>query len=120
MNAVVENALYSDVENAKGTDFPNAPKGWTAELAQKTAKEFGIIMGPDHWDTVICLQEYFSRNEVPNRRELNDALEEYCHHHGGLKGLYKLFPGGPISQGCPISGIDAPAGSKDSSFGSVV
>lgn len=112
MNAVIEKAVPAD--------FPNAPEGWSTALANEKAEEFGITMGPEHWDIVICLQEYFARNETPNRRGLNDALEEYCHLHGGLKGLYKLFPGGPISQGCPIAGIDAPAGSADKSFGSVV
>jgi len=101
-------------------DFPNASEEWTTAIADEKAKELGITMGPDHWDVVICLQEYFSRNEVPNRRELNDALDEFCHHHGGLKGLYKLFPGGPITQGCAIAGIEVPAGSVDASFGSVV
>jgi tRNA 2-thiouridine synthesizing protein E len=120
MNAVAEKVFYTDSEQGKGTDFPHAPDGWSTAVAKEKAENFGITMGPDHWDIVMCLQEYFTKNEVPNRRELNDALEEYCHHHGGLKGLYKLFPGGPISQGCPIAGIDAPAGSTDSSFGSVV
>ena len=101
-------------------DFPNAPENWTTAKANKKAQEFGVSMGPDHWDVVICLQEYFSRNELPNRRELNDALDEYCHHYGGLKGLYRLFPGGPIAQGCPIAGIVPPAGTVDRSFGSVV
>ena len=120
MTTVIEDALSSKVKKAGNSDFPNAPEGWTTALAQQKAEEFGISMGPEHWDIVICLQEYFNRNEVPNRRELNDALEEFCHYHGGLKGLYLLFPGGPIAQGCPIAGIDPPAGSTDVSFGSVV
>ncbi len=120
MNTLADNVSSSDANVAKPTDFPNSAKDWTPAQAQKKASEFGITMGPEHWDIVICLQEYFSKNEAPNRRELNDALEEFCHHQGGLKALYKLFPGGPISQGCPIAGIDAPAGSTDHSFGSVV
>ncbi|MEE9332821.1 MAG: TusE/DsrC/DsvC family sulfur relay protein [Granulosicoccaceae bacterium] len=101
-------------------DFPNAPTDWTLSKANMIAKDFGIVMGPDHWDIIICLQEYFARNEVPNRRELNDALDEFWHSHGGLKGLYQLFPEGPVAQGCAMAGIEIPAGTVDKSFGSVV
>ena len=108
------------IEKTADTDFPHAPAGWSVVEAKKISEELGITMGPEHWETVLCLQEYFDRNEVPNRRELNDALEEFWHLHGGLKGLYLLFPGGPVTQGCAIAGINIPAGSIDKSFGSVV
>jgi len=87
-------------------------------MASHNATELGIVMGPEHWDIILCLQEYFARNEVFNRRELNQALEEFWHHQGGMKALYRLFPGGPIAQGCKIAGIPVPAGSVDPSFGS--
>ncbi len=110
----------AEVTSSFQEDFPNAPRNWTLSEATMKAEEFDIVMRPDHWEIIICLQEYFSRNEVPNRRELNDALDEFWHQHGGLKGLYQLFPGGPVAQGCAIAGIDIPPGSIDSSFGSVV
>lgn len=102
----------------KNTDFPNAPEGWSPEKASKKAQELDIVMGPDHWDIIICLQEYFARNEDFNRRQLSDALEEHWHQHGGRKALYLLFPGGPVAQGCEIAGIPVPAGTVDNSFGS--
>lgn len=102
------------------TDFPHAPAGWTIAKASEKAKELDIEMGPEHWEIVLCLQEYFAKNESPNRRELNDALDEFWHLYGGRKALYLLFPGGPVAQGCAIGGLDIPAGSVDKSFGSVV
>jgi tRNA 2-thiouridine synthesizing protein E len=54
-----------------------------------------------------------------NMRELHDALDEKFHPQGGMKYLYKLFPGGPVAQGCRLAGIDVPAGAVDKSFGSV-
>jgi len=99
-------------------DFPNAPHGWSLDKANAKARELDIVMGPDHWDIILCLQEYFARNEEFNRRELSDALEEHWHQHGGMKALYLLFPGGPVAQGCEISGIPVPAGTVDKSFGS--
>lgn len=101
-------------------DFPNAPTGWSVTTANRKAEELGITMGPEHWEVVLCLQEYFARNDSPTRRELNDALEEFWHRHGGRRGLYLLFPGGPVAQGCAIGGLAVPAGSVDKSFGSVV
>jgi tRNA 2-thiouridine synthesizing protein E len=34
--------------------------------------------------------------------------------------LFKLFPKGPIAQGCRLAGLEPPAGSVDLGFGSVV
>ncbi|MYB34192.1 MAG: sulfite reductase, partial [Gammaproteobacteria bacterium] len=33
---------------------------------------------------------------------------------------YYLFPGGPVSQGSIVAGLEVPSGSVDKSFGSVV
>lgn len=52
-------------------------------------------------------------------RELHDALDEKFHWKGGIGYLYRLFPGGPIAQGCRIAGLRAPAGAVDRGFGSV-
>jgi len=108
----------SENQSSRVPDFPNAPNNWSIKKASTVAGSHDIVMGPDHWEIVLCLQEYFSRNENYNRRELTDALEEFWHPQGGLKALYLLFPGGPIAQGCEIAGIPVPAGTVDKSFGS--
>lgn len=102
-------------------DFPHAPAGWSvAEVAAAAATD-GLDLGSDHWEVVHALQEYFARHEDQpvNTRELHDALDEKFHAKGGLKYLYTLFPGGPIAQGCLIAGLEPPAGSLDTGFGSV-
>jgi tRNA 2-thiouridine synthesizing protein E len=102
--------------------FPDAPPGWTAEEARETADADGLYLAESHWDVVRALQSYFARHEAAggvNLRELHDALEERFHATGGLRELYRLFPGGPVAQGCRIAGLKAPAHAKDSSFGSV-
>jgi len=103
-----------------GISFPNAPEGWDAELAEKIAADSNLELTLDHWQAISGLQEYFSKHEIGNRRELVDALNEKFYKKGGTKYLYQLFPGGPVAQGCVIAGIQPPSGSVDKSFGSVV
>ncbi len=106
----------------KDAQFPHAPEGWTKESALKMAQQEGLKADEEHWQVVRALQEYFAKHEhsAINVRELHDALEENFHAKGGVKYLYKLFPGGPVAQGCRLAGLKAPAGSVDKSFGSVI
>lgn len=101
--------------------FPFAPGGWQQSDAERLARSNGIELGPDHLETLRALQEYFARHDSPdlNMRELHDALDERFHSRGGIRYLYKLFPGGPVAQGCELAGLDVPAGAADKSFGSV-
>jgi tRNA 2-thiouridine synthesizing protein E len=102
--------------------FPNAPAGWSPADADNVAVADGLQPGDGHWDAIRALQEYYARHtdgQNINVRELHDALDEKFHSRGGMKFLYRLFPGGPIAQGCRIAGLEPPAGSKDTGFGSV-
>ena len=102
--------------------FPYAPSDWSEEEAETLAREEGLELGEDHWKELRALQEYCSRHECNKYsvRELHDALDEKFHEQGGYKYLYRLFPGGPIAQGCRLAGLEPPAGAIDRGFGSVV
>jgi tRNA 2-thiouridine synthesizing protein E len=102
-------------------EFRFAPEDWSQEAASRLAREEGLELGPDHWEVLGALQEYYARHQgAPiRRRALHDALEERFHHKGGLRYLYMLFPGGPVAQGCRLAGLAPPAGSFDPSYGSV-
>lgn len=101
--------------------YPFAPMGWHEGDAHQLAESQGLALGPDHLELLSALQEYFAKHERPdvNIRELHDALEERFHSRGGMKYIYRLFPGGPVAQGCQLAGLDVPAGAADKSFGSV-
>lgn len=99
--------------------FPYASRDWTPAAAEELAIEDGLSLTADHWETIAALQEYFARRDRVQVRELHDALEERFHARGGLKYLYRLFPRGPVAQGCGLAGLPTPAGAADSSFGSV-
>lgn len=101
--------------------YPFAPLGWHEGEAERLAREQGLALGVDHREVLSALQEYFARHDKPelNIRELHDALDERFHARGGMRYLYKLFPGGPVAQGCELAGLAVPAGARDRSFGSV-
>ena len=121
MTSLMDEITGHDSGAGKNSRFPHAPEGWTPEFALEAARAESLELGDDHWDALRALQEYFARQEVPsiNLRELHDALDEKFHRRGGIKLLYRLFPGGPIAQGCRIAGLKAPAGAVDKGFGSV-
>ena len=114
------------IEMERGTDrnemFPYAPETWTLRDAIHTARAEHIAINEDHWEVVRALQEYFARHAEGNlgMRELHDALDEHFHMSGGIKYLYRLFPGGPVAQGCRLAGLHPPSSSLDRSFGSVM
>ena len=99
--------------------FPNAPKDWSLNSAQETAKADGVSLSDDHWDLIRALQEYYLKVEFPRMRQIKDALEEKFHSRGGMKYLYQIIPGGPVAEGCRLAGLNVPAGAIDRSFGSV-
>jgi len=102
--------------------FPHAPADWVPQTGATEAEREGLKLVDDHWEAVRALQEYFARHSdkpTINMRELHDALDEKFHIKGGIRYLYKLFPGGPIAQGCRVAGLQAPAGAIDRGFGSV-
>ena len=112
---------FSGNNKVLNPDFPNAPADWTQAEAAGKATGYGLNASNGHWDVVRALQEFYARHDGSsiNSRELHDALEERFHCNGGMKYLYKLFPGGPITQGCRLAGLEPPAGSTDAGFGSV-
>ncbi len=116
--------MMDSIHGSSPTDpaFPHAPEGWTRDAAADTASAEGLSPSDDHWEVVRALQEYFARHDdAPNiiLRELCDALEEKFHISGGMEHLYELFPGGPVSQGCRIAGLEPPPNITDPGVGSV-
>ncbi len=116
------NAASDSTQTGDGKpDFPFAPEGWHEGEAERIARDEGLELGADHWQVLRSLQEYFARHEDRDIRvrELKDALDEAFHQQGGTRYLHRLFPGGPVAQGCRLAGLPVPPGAVDPSFGSV-
>jgi TusE/DsrC/DsvC family sulfur relay protein len=97
----------------------------TSNVRQSLNKSYfatrnGLILNEEHIDVLDSIQNYYTHHDSSkiSLRNLSDALEEKFHHKGGMKYLYSLFPGGPITQGCQISGLTPPKSAIDKGFGS--
>lgn len=76
---------------------------WDHDVAHGIAKEEGIELNEDHFKVLNYLQEQH-RNEVPLtiRKVGKSGVVD-------IKGLYSLFPGGPLKKSSKIAGIPKPA-----------
>ncbi len=87
------------------TLFPNAPQTWDTGYAEKCAREEGIILENDHWLIIRILQQCFALTPYPCIRKLHEMFDKELAQKGGLRYLYSLFPGSPVTQGCKIAGL---------------
>jgi len=113
MTTTMRDIMNPCLSTGSQPDFPNAPEDWTEKHAYAQAKVEELELGPDHWELIKALQSYFSRNAQINARELSDAINEKFHAKGGMKYLYGIFPGGPITQGCRLAGLQTPSGANN-------
>jgi TusE/DsrC/DsvC family sulfur relay protein len=93
---------------------------WSEEIAQSRAKELGIDLGPDHMKVIRFLRlHYMDGGSIESAPTLLRDMEERFRDEGGGRFLYRLFPGGPVTQGLYVAGLPSKPFSTDKSFGSV-
>jgi tRNA 2-thiouridine synthesizing protein E len=94
---------------------------WTKEKAVEIARDENIQLTDRHWDVIDFLRVYYQNvgKDMPSSHEFSKTLDERFSEEGGLKYLFKLFPGGPVAQGSRIAGLPVPDDAVDSSFGSL-
>lgn len=93
---------------------------WSDEIAMELAAREGITLTADHWKAVRYLRDYYrAHGPQGNAREALCCLEQEFGAEEGKKWLYRLFPGGPVRQGCKIAGLPELAHTVDNSFGSI-
>jgi len=107
--------------NYRNPDFsPLSQNDGPIDLHAAAAKE-GLTLTEDHLEAIRVLQNCYvhDRDVAPSLHDLKEALEEQFKEKGGHQYLYRLFPGGPVAQGCRIAGLKAPITAMDQGFGSV-
>ena len=111
----------------KATTIQHDPEGnmfglepWSPLIAQQQAKVEGIFLTDEHWEIIMYLRErYREHGAASSAREVMHELQERFSEEG-RRGLYELFPGGPVSQASRLGGVPLPPYSSDPSFGSVL
>lgn len=121
-NQSVEMGLLN--ERSVGQDpstFLDKLPEWDRRAGEHLAQREGIDLGREHWEVIHFLRRRFAtRGQVRYARQLLHELEAEFADRGGRRHLYRLFPDGPVSQGCRIAGLPLPDYHEDTSFGSVL
>jgi tRNA 2-thiouridine synthesizing protein E len=79
------------------------PSQWTKEIAAEIAKEEGIELTDKHYEVLEFLRNANEKGETLTiRRVGKSGIVD-------IKGLYQLFPGGPLKFSSKFAGISKPA-----------
>lgn len=103
----------------RDASFANAPAGWTKAEAESLAQSEGLRLGDDHWEAIRVIQSVHAEDQSMPLRMVHDALAARFADKGGIRYLYSILPGGPVTQGSRLAGLLPPLGSTDRSFGTV-
>ncbi|TLX77583.1 TusE/DsrC/DsvC family sulfur relay protein [Labilibacter sediminis] len=76
---------------------------WNKDVANAIAKEIGIELTDKHFEVLEYLRQKHTEGEVLTIRKVGKSGIV------DIKGLYKLFPGGPLKYSSKIAGIPKPA-----------
>ncbi len=75
---------------------------WNKEIANEIAKELNIELTDDHFKVIDYLREQTEKGETLTIRKVGKSGIV------DIKGLYKLFPKGPLKFSSKIAGIPKP------------
>jgi dissimilatory sulfite reductase related protein len=79
------------------------PDDWSKEIAAEMAKEDGIELSDKHYEVLEYLRkEYAAGSNLTIRKVGKSGIVD-------IKGLYQLFPGGPLKLSSKYAGIPKPA-----------
>lgn len=82
--------------------FMTDPSQWDQEVAKELAKEEGIELSPKHFEVIEFLRNANEKGEALTIRKVGKSGIT------DIKGLYDLFPGGPLKLSSKIAGIPKP------------
>ena len=75
---------------------------WNEDIAKEIASEIGIELTPKHFEVIYYLREKTAAKESLTIRSVGKSGIV------DIKGLYKLFPKGPLKFSSKIAGIPKP------------
>lgn len=93
---------------------------WNRAKSASLANAEGINLSDAHWAVIIYLRKcYLTQGLAKHARSLAKDLNLHFKNQGGKKYLYRLFAGGPVTQGCRIANLRTPTCASDPSFGTI-
>jgi TusE/DsrC/DsvC family sulfur relay protein len=117
---MVDRSVDTDIDSQERTHRQQLLDGMGKAHVHEMATKEGIELSDEHLGVIECLRDYFLElGEAKNGRDLEEMLDEVFTGHGGRKYLWRLFPGGPVSQGMRIAGLPIPPHTGDKGFGTV-
>jgi tRNA 2-thiouridine synthesizing protein E len=106
-------SLYAGIRLAELIDHC-----WSRNKSTDLAKSEGIHLTDKHWDVIVYLRKQYLEHGLPKyARTTAQALNKEFSALGGKKYLYRLFAGGPVTQGSRLANLRTPAHATDVSFG---
>ena len=76
---------------------------WNENMASEIAKELGIGLTDDHWKVIRFMRgDYAETGDVPTLRKISKKSGV------DMKGIYTLFPDGPVKKAAMIAGLPKP------------
>jgi len=83
--------------------YLNDPSQWTKEIAVEIAGEEGIELTDKHFEVLNFLRDEHAKGaQLTIRKVGKSGIVD-------IKGLYELFPGGPLKKSSRIAGIPKPS-----------
>lgn len=79
------------------------PSQWNEDIAEAIANEEGIELSDKHFEVLHYLRDKHNAGEQLTIRKVGKSGIT------DIKGLYQLFPGGPLKKSSRIAGIPKPA-----------
>ena len=93
-------------------------QNWSREKSDNLAKSEGIRLTDKHWDVLLYLRKQYLVYGLPRHARITArTLAREFSAQGGSKYLYRLFAGGPVTQGSRLANLRMPADATDNSFG---
>jgi dissimilatory sulfite reductase related protein len=88
--------------NVNDEGYLEDPSQWNREIAEELAKETGIELTDKHFEVLEYLREQHATGVPLTIRKVGKSGIV------DIKGLYALFPGGPLKYSSKIAGIPKP------------
>ena len=86
------------------------PQHWSHQLAEALAQHDQFELTAEHWEILEILRAYFGEYEVepPIRALTRLVAKRYGKEKANSRHLYRLYPQGPVKQGCRYAGLPFP------------